>query len=195
MKVNIIQGDITTFVGDAIVNAANPALLGGGGVDGAIHRAAGPGLRFECEQIPLQAPRVRCQVGQTFTTGGYDLPAKHVIHTVGPIFDRKVGHLRPGEINPCGLSPEDALLETFVACLTEAVRKGFKTIALPAISCGVYGCPIEVGSEMAALAIIYLNPSRSQDFDLDEITFVLFTDMEFDVFLETFKRYKLIKDA
>ena len=186
-KVRIIKGDITEFEGDAIVNAANPALLGGGGVDGAIHRTAGPRLREECAKIPEQAPDVRCRIGQVFTTKGYDLPAKHVIHTVGPIFSRKVGHLRPGEVNPQG-DPEAVLLTTFKACLREADSLGFKSIALPAISCGVYGCPIEVGAEKAAEAV-----SELQRFmDLKTIVFVLFTDLEYDIFLETFKQYGLI---
>lgn len=188
IKVKIIQGDITDFVGDAIVNAANPALLGGGGVDGAIHRAAGPELRDECALIPEQAPNIRCRIGQVFTTKGYDLPAKHVLHTVGPIFDRKVGPLRPGETNPTNQTPQEALLATFMACLREADSQGFKSIALPAISCGVYGCPIEVGAEMAAKAVL-----NTKDFlDLKIIAFVLFTDLEYDIFLETFKHFKLV---
>lgn len=187
MKVNVVQGDITTFVGDAIVNAANPALLGGGGVDGAIHRAAGPELRQECERIPEHSPDVRCFVGDVVTTKGYNLPAKHVIHTVGPIFHRKVGPMRPGERNPTQVSPETLLRHTFIACLEEAERLGLKTVALPAISCGVYGCPIETGAEMAAQAIKF-----RQTWNLDSVTFVLFTDLEYAVFQETFEGHSLI---
>ncbi|KAG0739921.1 hypothetical protein G6F24_017188 [Rhizopus arrhizus] len=86
MKIEVWQGDITTLAVDAIVNAANETLLGGGGVDGAIHRAAGPALLAECEQLPELRPGVRCPTGEVRATGAYALPARHVLHTVGPVW-------------------------------------------------------------------------------------------------------------
>ncbi len=86
MKIEVWQGDITTLAVDAIVNAANETLLGGGGVDGAIHRAAGPALLAECEQLPELRPGVRCPTGEVRATGAHALPARHVLHTVGPVW-------------------------------------------------------------------------------------------------------------
>jgi O-acetyl-ADP-ribose deacetylase (regulator of RNase III) len=131
--------DITTLSLDAIVNAANPLLLGGGGVDGAIHRAAGPALRTECESIPLDEQGERCPTGQARITRGYLLPARHVVHTVGPIWD----DMTPGEA--------DVLLSScYRTCLQVAHARGIQTIAFPCISTGVYGFP---GPRAAQIAV------------------------------------------
>lgn len=129
--IEVIEADITTLELDAIVNAANESLLGGGGVDGAIHRAAGPELLAACRALPEVSPGVRCPTGLACVTPGFRLPARHVIHTVGPIW-------RGG----AGREPE-FLASCYRASLRLAERHAIDSIAFPAISCGVYGYPIE----------------------------------------------------
>ena len=137
MTIEVIQGDITRLAVDAIVNAANEALAGGGGVDGAIHRAAGPGLARECSEITFVRPYVRCPTGEARITGGHDLPARHVIHTVGPVW-------RGGRDGEAGL-----LARCYGSSLSLAHEHGIATIAFPAISCGVFGYPPERAARVA----------------------------------------------
>jgi O-acetyl-ADP-ribose deacetylase (regulator of RNase III) len=129
--IEIAEADITTLEVDAIVNAANEALLGGGGVDGAIHRAAGPQLLAACRALPEVRPGVRCPTGEARITPGYRLPARHVIHTVGPVW-------RGG-----GSGEAERLASCYRESLRLANEFSLDSIAFPAISCGVYGYPIE----------------------------------------------------
>ena len=155
-KIKIIKGDITTLACDAIVNAANSSLLGGGGVDGAIHYAAGPELLAECRTLH------GCRIGEAKITKGYKLPAKFVIHTVGQVYF---------EHSP---SEAEALLTLcYENSLNIAKGKGLKTIAFPLISAGVYGYP-----QRDAIRVTIETMKLHQD-EFDEITLVLFGEREF----------------
>ncbi len=135
-SLDVIQGDITTLAVDAIVNAANNGLLGGGGVDGAIHRAAGPELLAECKKLK------GCETGQARITRGYRLPAKWVVHTVGPVW-------RGG-----GLREKELLAACYRNVLRLAAEKSIQSIAFPAISCGVYAFPVEQAAQIAVSTVI-----------------------------------------
>ena len=154
--IEIIEGDITGLAVDAIVNAANETLLGGGGVDGAIHRAAGPRLLAACRELAQVRPDVRCPTGQARITPGFDLAAQYVIHTVGPVWHG-------------GVRGEAGLL---ASCYRESLRlalaNGLRSIAFPAISCGVYGYPLE------AAAIIAVRKVRAWQATVAQATHVTF---------------------
>ena len=134
----IVQGDITTLEVDAIVNAANQVMLGGGGVDGAIHRVAGKELFDACLKVPEVRPGVRCPTGEARITPGFKLPAKFVIHTVGPVY-RDGQHGEPKKLANC-----------YRNSLALAAENGCKSVAFPCISTGVYGYPID---DAAAIAV------------------------------------------
>ena len=158
----IFQGDITTLEIDAIVNAANNSLLGGGGgVDGAIHRAAGPGLLAECVTLG------GCNTGEAKITGGYDLPSKHVIHTVGPVWDG-------------GRANEDALLaDGYRNSLKLGEENGLRMVAFPAISTGVFGFPKERATRIAVREV---RAFLDQDVGVDQVIFVCFSERDFDMY-------------
>ena len=137
MRIEAKQVDITLLALDAIVNAANQSLLGGAGVDGAIHRAAGPGLLRACKALPEVKPGVRCPTGEARITPGFNLASRHVIHTVGPIF-RDGLHGEPERLASC-----------YRESLALAEHHGLEDIAFPAISCGVYGYPPELAVPIA----------------------------------------------
>ncbi|PWK83512.1 O-acetyl-ADP-ribose deacetylase [Fulvimonas soli] len=141
MPLSIVIDDITRLADDAIVNAANPALLGGGGVDGAIHRAAGPALLQACRALPEVAPGVRCPTGEARITPGFALAARHVIHTVGPVW-RGGAHGEPQLLAACHRN-----------ALALARTHGLASLAFPAISCGVYGYPPELAAPVAVAAV------------------------------------------
>jgi len=157
--VTAIQADITTLAVDAIVNAANERMLGGGGVDGAIHRAAGPELLEACRRVPEVRPGVRCPTGEARITPGFSLPAKHVIHTVGPVWRG-------------GSSGESKLLAScYRSSLELAVAHGARSIAFPAISCGVYGYPLR---QAAAVAVGELRRFPVGDGTIERVLLVAF---------------------
>jgi O-acetyl-ADP-ribose deacetylase (regulator of RNase III) len=154
--IDVIQADITTLEVDAIVNAANERMLGGGGVDGAIHRAAGRELYEACLAIPEVSPGVRCPTGQSRITPAFNLSARHVIHTVGPIW-RGGAH---GEA--------ELLASCYRTALALARQHRARSIAFPAISCGIFGYPLD---EAAAIAV---REARACEADFDRIALVAF---------------------
>ncbi|MGN6726875.1 MAG: O-acetyl-ADP-ribose deacetylase [Tepidisphaeraceae bacterium] len=172
MKLEILHTDITRLAVDAIVNAANERMLGGGGVDGAIHRAAGPALLSACRAVPEVRPGVRCPTGEARVTPGFDLPARFVIHTVGPVW-------RGGE------SGEPALLQAcYENSLRLALEHGLRTIAFPAISTGVYGYPLGAAAQIAVRTAKQFEHRRH----IEVVSFVCFgTDAvaAYDAVLET----------
>jgi O-acetyl-ADP-ribose deacetylase len=167
-KIGILQGDITKLAVDAIVNAANSSLLGGSGVDGAIHKAAGPELVEDCRFLG------GCKTGQAKMTKGYKLPATWIIHTVGPVWQG-------------GIADEaESLASCYRECLALAVKRHVKTIAFPAISCGVYGYPIDQAARIAISTV--LNFLKNDD-SIDGVSFVCFDDETYDVYVEVFGEF------
>ena len=164
-KLEVMQGDITKLEVDAIVNAANKSLLGGGGVDGAIHRAAGPELLEECRTLG------GCPTGEARITKSYRLGARHVIHTVGPVYGGK---------------PEDSRLlkNCYENSLKLAVENNVKSIAFPAISCGVYGYPIQEACKIAVdttCNFLKSNPS------MEKTIFILFSAGDYNIYNDYLK--------
>ena len=165
-KIAVIEGDITQQPVDAIVNAANSSLLGGGGVDGAIHRAAGSGLLEECRRLN------GCQTGDAKITKGYNLPANWVIHTVGPVWED-------------GNYGEDELLAScYRRCLELAEQQGIRTLAFPAISTGVYRFPPDRAARIAVTEVKMFLESHTS---VDQVIFVCFSRQSYDGYVTAVK--------
>jgi O-acetyl-ADP-ribose deacetylase len=162
LRLKIKQGDITREKVDAIVNAANSSLLGGGGVDGAIHRMAGPQLLDECRALG------GCPTGEARITGGYRLPARHVIHTVGPVW------------NGGGNGEAEHLASCYRSCFALAEEYRLRAIAFPAISCGVYGYPLE---QAAGIALGEIRRFLENNQAVDRIHVVCFLREVYDAYL------------
>ncbi len=160
-RMEAVQGDITKLKVDAIVNAANRTLLGGGGVDGAIHRAAGPRLVQECATLG------GCETGQAKITQGYNLPARHVIHTVGPVWHGG-GHNEDGLLADC-----------YRNSIQLAAQHALKTIAFPAISTGIYGFPSD---RACAIAVKTVRDFLSRDKSIEKVSFVCFDSATLDLY-------------
>jgi O-acetyl-ADP-ribose deacetylase len=163
-KVSIVQGDITKQATEAVVNAANPGLMGGGGVDGAIHRAGGPAILAECKKIVAQQGRL--PAGKAVITTGGNLRARHVIHTVGPIWHG-------------GGSNEPELLQSaYYECLQLATGKRLTSISFPSISTGAYGYPLHEAAKIAVSTVVSF--LKEQATSLTEVVFVLFDARTYD---------------
>ena len=161
-RITVFNGDITQQKVDAIVNAANQSLLGGGGVDGAIHRAAGPKLLEECRQLG------GCDTGDAKITGGYDLPARWVIHTVGPVWEDG------------SLGEPELLAGCYRSCLALAEEHSIRTIAFPAISTGIYRFPVELATE---IAVSEVTGFLAQHQSIEQVTFVCFNQPAHNAYL------------
>jgi O-acetyl-ADP-ribose deacetylase (regulator of RNase III) len=167
-KILILKTDITTLAVDAIVNAANNSLLGGGGVDGAIHRAAGPELVQECRLLG------GCKTGHAKLTQGYRLPARYVIHTVGPVWNGGEHH-EPEQLASC-----------YRSCFAIARERGLRSLAFPAISCGIYGYPID---HATAIAVRETLAELERNLVIESITFACFGEAVFAAYQRVMKQY------
>lgn len=169
-RIKLIKGDITKLDVDAVVNAANSSLRGGGGVDGAIHRAAGPKLHEDCMRIILK--QGTCDPGESVITSAGNMPSRYVIHTVGPVW------------HGGGQDEEQILRQAYVNSLELASDFGLKTIAFPNISTGIYGFPKDKAAETAIDAVNnYLQVNES----IQQVTFCCFDDENFEIYFELIK--------
>jgi len=168
-KIGLVQGDITDQDADAVVNAANPSLMGGGGVDGAIHRRGGPAILEECKRIRQKEWPGGLAAGKAVITTGGSMKARHVIHTVGPVWSGG----RSGE--------PAALAECYCNSLRIAAQNGLRSVAFPSISTGAYGYPIREASRVALKAVKSYVESEGAP---EEVAFVLYSENDFKTYME-----------
>ena len=168
VTLRLVQGDITNEAVDAIVNAANSGLMGGGGVDGAIHRRGGPAILEECKIIRRDQYPNGLPTGQAVTTTGGALPARHVIHTVGPVW-------HGGDRNERGL-----LADAYRNSMEQARQHGLRTVAFPAISTGIFGFPIDQAAPIALGTVA--EAARRHPEAFDEVRFILFSQDDYEVY-------------
>ena len=198
IELEVYQGNITKLKVDAIVNAANISLLGGGGVDGAIHRAAGPGLLRECREIEEVSKGCRCPPGEAHITSGCHLPAKHVIHTVAPKFSGSVKKVSDDEMKTLSMwtltkniyknateGTEEDLANCYINCLKLAGANNLETIAFPSLGTGGYAIPIEIACPIAIQTVIDNVKSASS---LKKVIFVCFSNSDYDMYVKTMER-------
>ncbi|MFJ8213618.1 O-acetyl-ADP-ribose deacetylase [Streptomyces sp. NPDC096033] len=168
VRITLVQGDITAQEADAVVNAANSSLLGGGGVDGAIHRRGGPEILAACQDLRRSHYGKGLPTGRAVATTAGRLPAEHVIHTVGPVWSR-----------------EEDRSELLASCYRESLRVadelGARTVAFPAISTGIYGWPMDDGARIAVETV------RGARTDVEEVRFVLYDEHAYEVFAEAIR--------
>ena len=164
-RIKLIQGDITRQVTDAIVNAANSSLLGGGGVDGAIHRAGGRAILDEC--VAIRNKQGGCKTGEAVITTGGNLPVKYIIHTVGPVYNGGKGNVA------------DLLANCYRNSLKLAVEYGIKTIAFPSISTGIYGYPKKLAAQIAVTTVLEFIKNNN---GVDEFVFVCFDAENYGIY-------------
>ncbi|MEA3493972.1 MAG: O-acetyl-ADP-ribose deacetylase [Candidatus Margulisiibacteriota bacterium] len=172
-KIIFLKGDITKQKTDAIVNAANSSLMGGGGVDGAIHRAGGPAILKECDAIIKKIERL--PTGKAVLTTGGELPAKYVIHTVGPIYKGK-----QGESRNIGGNQEEKLRSCYIESLRLAAEEGLKSISFPSISTGAYRYPL---GKAAPVAIGAVKEFLQQESSIKEVCFVLYNNETYEAYI------------
>jgi O-acetyl-ADP-ribose deacetylase len=161
LRLKVLRGDITKQKVDAVVNAANTSLLGGGGVDGAIHRAAGPGLLEECRALN------GCPTGGAKMTRGHRLPAKHVLHTVGPVWEG------------AGAGEDELLAQCYRSCFALVEEHGLRSVAFPAISCGVYAFPVE---RAARIAVAEIKSFLEANAAVERVLVVCFSEEVYDAY-------------
>lgn len=171
-QIAILVADITTIKADAIVNAANSTLLGGGGVDGAIHQTAGPLLKEECKTLG------GCKTGEAKITKGYNLPAKYIIHTVGPVYGKENGQ------------EAKLLTDCYLNSIKLAYSRGLKSIVFPSISTGAFGYPAEEAAGVVVNLILYLNNQQKEIFNhFDQISFIFASEEQREIFQKVFDNF------
>lgn len=183
IELEILKGDITIQKVDAIVNAAHSGLTGGGGVDGAIHRAAGPSLLQECMAIEFVEPGVRCRVGEACLTSGGNLLAPYVIHTVAPRF---IGSIVSGKFKNAKEGTDEDLKACYVNCMKLASSNDLTSIAFPSLGTGGHAYPIEIASLVAIKAV---EKGLEESDTIVKVKFVCYSQFDYDVYTESMVKY------